>query len=115
MTVVGSACAALILLVAVVGICFAGVAATVHRARAAADLSALGAAARLQEGAGTARACVTAAELARQNGARLVGCSPSPDLTVLVRCVVVVPPAIPVVGGRQGLASARAGPAEPVG
>ncbi len=77
-----------------------------HRARSAADLSAL-AAARLAF-ADPARGCVRASSLAAENGARLVRCSIDghgiADVQVAVRL------RLPMLGSRTVAADARAGP-----
>jgi len=75
-----------------------------HRARAAADLSALAAAQRWLDGAPADLACAEARRVAGVNGATVRDCAPVADS---VTVIVVVP------AGRLGpaLARARAGPA----
>lgn len=80
-----------------------------HRAESAADLAALAAAGRIGVAADV---CAAAERTAAANRARVVGCAPSlaPDgrsgsVTVRVRLHVV----LPVIGGRDVTASARAG------
>ncbi|MBG0814018.1 flp pilus-assembly TadE/G-like family protein [Planomonospora sp. ID82291] len=77
-----------------------------HRAQSAADLGAL-AAARLAF-TGPGRGCAEATALAAANGARLLRCSSGVDGVVEVR--VVVGFSLPIIGGREATARARAGP-----
>lgn len=77
-----------------------------HRARSAADLSAL-AAARLAL-ADPERGCAEASSLAVGNGARLVRCSVDDHGVADVQVVVRL--SLPVLGGRDVGAEARAGP-----
>ena len=87
----------------------AGYAAGYHRARAAADLSALSGAAAFQQGR---EPCAQAALTARQNGARAVRCSQvgdAVDFVVTVRVSVVAATRIPHVP-RTIAAEAHAGP-----
>ena len=81
-----------------------------HRAAAAADLAALGAAGRLIEG--TERACETAADVARRMGAELHMCRARGwDMLVTVR----VPTGLPLgIGGAAATGRARAGPVTPL-
>jgi secretion/DNA translocation related TadE-like protein len=95
------------LVLVIIGTAFALVgAATVarHRAQAAADLAALGAALLAWDGEATV--CARAAELSAANGARLVACRLD-GLDVIVT-VEVAPEVLAGVGAAQ--ASARAGP-----
>lgn len=90
-----------------VGVALAGVAAIVrtHRtAQAAADLTALAAAATASSGGPV---CARAAEVARANGGELVGCEPTGS-----QVVVAVRVAGPRLVGRRfaAVARARAGP-----
>jgi secretion/DNA translocation related TadE-like protein len=75
-----------------------------HRARSAADLTALGAALRAWDG--EVEACAWAAELSARNGARLVECHL--DGFDAVVTVEVAPAGVPGIGAAR--ASARAGP-----
>ena len=87
----------------------AGYAVGSHRARAAADLSALSGAAAFQQGR---EPCAQAALTARQNGARAVRCSQvgdAVDFVVTVRVSVVAATRIPHVT-RPIAAEAHAGP-----
>lgn len=82
---------------------FVGVTAARHRAGAAADLSALAAAAVHP----APEACATAARVAAANAGRIGECRVSADGSVLVTVVVAVTPRWP---GGPARASARAGP-----
>lgn len=101
-TILATALAAALLVVAVVAAGLTGLVAAQHRAAAAADLSAL-AAARQPE-----RACEVAAEVAAVNGADLADCATAGAVvTVEVRIPVQGP-----LGLRPTITSrARAGPA----
>lgn len=95
---------AVLLLVATLGASAAVVVIVHRRAQAAADLSALGAAAAAQVGKD---GCAAAADLAQRNGARLRSCTVNGT-----RADVVVEVPLPVgPGTRQLVARARAGPA----
>jgi secretion/DNA translocation related TadE-like protein len=74
-----------------------------HRARNAADLAALGAAALVWEGERSV--CARAAELSRQNGAQLMACQ-------LDGLDVVVSVEVRAAGIGAATASARAGPVD---
>jgi secretion/DNA translocation related TadE-like protein len=87
----------------------AGYAVGYHRARAAADLSALSGAAAFQQGR---EPCAQAALTARQNGARVVRCNQvgdAVDFVVTVRVSVVAGTRIPHMP-RTVAAEAHAGP-----
>ena len=87
----------------------AGYAVGYHRARAAADLSALSGAAAFQQGR---EPCAQAALTARQNGARVTRCNQvgdAVDFVVTVRVSVVVGTRIPHMP-RTVAAEAHAGP-----
>jgi len=87
----------------------AGYAVGYHRARAAADLSALSGAAAFQQGR---EPCAQAAMTARQNGARVARCNQvcdAVDFVVTVRVSVVVGTRIPHMP-RTIAAEAHAGP-----
>lgn len=87
-----------------------GVAATAaHRARTAADLSALAGATSLQQGNGAP--CARVAEVAALNGAEVMACSLGVGESVSVRVATQVPTRWPGVPDRA-IASARAGPAD---
>jgi secretion/DNA translocation related TadE-like protein len=91
----------------------AGYAVAYHRARAAADLSALSGAAALQQGR---EPCAQAALTARQNRARVVRCNrvgDSVDFVVTVRVSVVAGTRIPHLP-RTVAAEAHAGPVHDV-
>lgn len=102
-------CILLLLLVATVGLLRALAVLARHRAESAADLAALAAAARI----GTSEPiCPAAAQWAALNGADLVGCeldlgADGRSGTVRVRVRAVA--ALPIVGTRAVVASARAG------
>lgn len=82
-----------------------GMAATAHRAAAAADLSALAGAGAWQDGRA---ACDAAAAVARANDARLVGCREAAGVVQ----VEVAADSAPVLGQRlTSVRTARAGPA----
>ncbi len=83
-----------------------------HRARAAADLSALSGAAAYQQGR---EPCAEAAQTARQNGARVDRCDlvgDAIDFVVTVRVAVVARTRIPQLP-RTVAAEAHAGPVSP--
>lgn len=87
----------------------AGYAVGYHRARAAADLSALSGAAAFQQGS---EPCAQAALTAKQNGARVVRCSQvgdAVDFVVTVRVSVVAGTRIPRMPSTVA-AEAHAGP-----
>ncbi len=91
----------------------AGYAVGYHRARAAADLSALSGAAAFQQGR---EPCAQAALTARQNGARVVRCNQvgdAVDFVVTVQVSVVAGTRIPHVP-RTVAAEAHAGPVNDV-
>jgi secretion/DNA translocation related TadE-like protein len=91
----------------------AGYAIGFHRARAAADLSALSAAAAFQQGR---EPCAQAALTAKQNGARVDRCSQvgdAVDFVVTVRVSVVARTRIPNMP-RTVAAEAHAGPVQSV-
>lgn len=102
-------CAALLLVVATVGVLRAAAVVARHRAESAADLAALAAAARIGV---TGSICPAAAAVAVRNGATLRSCTTSlaPDGrsgTVTARVSLRV--SLPLVGTREVIASARAG------
>ena len=82
----------------------AGVVRDTHRARNAADLSALAGANRLAQGEAVAAACTAAGQLAGANDAELTGCQVS---GLDVRVTVRIPTRFGYASG-----SARAGPAQ---
>ncbi|KGN41831.1 hypothetical protein N801_03890 [Knoellia aerolata DSM 18566] len=104
----------LVIVLTTAGLHLGSAAAAAHRARAAADLSALAAAAAIQSG--VVRPCARAAALAHRNAARLVRCTvvggEIVELRVSARTALSWP-GVPTTA----TASARAGPAaaSPVG
>lgn len=110
--VVGATAAVLVLLTVLVVLGSALVAGA--RARTAADLSALGGAGLLMEGAPDAAACAEAADVAAANGGALLACRSGrgdeggPELTVLV----AVEPTLPAVPTPTARARAGAVPDE---
>jgi secretion/DNA translocation related TadE-like protein len=115
----GSATALMIGIIGVVvalssaALVIAGYAVGFHRARAAADLSALSAAAAFQQGR---EPCAQAALTAKQNGALVDRCSQvgdAVDFVVTVRVSVVARTRIPNMP-RTVAAEAHAGPVQPV-
>lgn len=84
--------------------------AAAHRARAAADLSALAAASAVQSG--IADPCTPAGVMARRNGARLAGCEAAGGERVRVHVVTGVALSWPGLPD-DAMASAVAGPADP--
>lgn len=100
-------CAVLVLVLVVVSAGI-GLIADVHRARSAADLAALAAAAPLL--AGAPPDCTTAARIAAANGARLASCAALADGSVLVDVEVLVRGAgvVTVAGGWPAVVSGRA-------
>lgn len=102
-------CAALLLVVAAAGVVRAAAVVARHRAESAADLAALAAAGRIGV---SGSICPAAAAVAVANGARLRSCTPAlaPDgRSGTVVTTVALPVALPVVGRREVIASARAG------
>lgn len=85
----------------------AGVVRDVHRARAAADLSALAAAVPLTSG-GSAD-CATAAQVATANDAVLASCAVDARGAVVVSAAVPLRAAVRRLGWEHAVASARAG------
>ena len=106
-TVLVTAAVAVVLLVGLAALQVGAAASAAHRARSAADLSALAAARDLQKG--RADPCGRAGLLAGRNSARVVHCSLRPDGTVLVRVTTDLDLAWPFLP-RTAVASARAGP-----
>ncbi len=107
-TVLVTAVVAAILIVSTAGLQLGAAASAAHRARAAADLSALAGATAVQEG--LADPCPRAAELARRNSARLTTCRRDEGEVVHVRVQTDVSGSWPGMPGTAE-ASARAGPA----
>jgi secretion/DNA translocation related TadE-like protein len=103
-------CAVLVLcLVTGIGLSIGAVAATTARARTAADLSALAAAAALVRDEGDP--CVRAAEIARANQAELTRCQvEGRDIRVWI--AAPLPAALRVIARDRATARARAGPVE---
>ncbi|WP_404380538.1 flp pilus-assembly TadE/G-like family protein [Knoellia locipacati] len=108
-TVLVTAVAGTLLIVSVAVVQIGAAASAAHRARAAADLSALAAASALQQG--LADPCGRAEELASRNAARLQSCRLTDGASVQVRVLTDVSAGWPGVA-RTATASARAGPAQ---
>ena len=109
----GSATVLAAAMVAVLAVCLVGAGGLLsavvasHRARAAADMSALAAAGALLNPTRAPRdPCDVAAEIADRNGGRVRSCVVRGDTVTLK---VVVPPSVSVLG--PAIARARAGPA----
>lgn len=109
MTVVAAGLIGVMVLVLLAGLALTSTALAAHRARAAADLAALSAAIRVQQGAGPLDACSAAASIASRNAATLSGCTVSDAgvATTQTRCLVHL--TLPGLG-RVATAKARAGP-----
>lgn len=107
-TVLVTAVVGVLLVLSVAGLQLGAAASAAHRARAAADLSALAGAAALQAGRGDP--CGLVAELAARNGARLLGCRLGEGESVEVRVVTDVSGRWPGMPDTAA-AAARAGPA----
>ena len=106
-TVLVAAAMAVLLVLGIAGLQVGAAASAAHRARSAADLSALAAASALQEG--RADPCGRAGLLAGRSSARVVDCRLGPDDSVVVRVTTdldLMWPGLP----RTATASARAGP-----
>jgi secretion/DNA translocation related TadE-like protein len=106
------ACAALVLLIATVGVIRGTAVVARHRAEGAADLAALAAAARIGMAADDPGICRAAGPIASANGATLTSCAASVDAsgrsgTVVVR--VEVTARLPGWGQVRTTASAKAG------
>lgn len=108
-TVLTVAAIGVLLILATAGLQLGAAATAAHRARTAADLSALAGATALQEGAGSP--CGRAAQIAGRNQARIVDCSVGAEESVSVRVSMPVSTRWPGVPDRA-VASARAGPAD---
>lgn len=108
-TVLAVAAIGVLLILATAGLQLGASATAAHRARTAADLSALAGASAIQEARGDA--CTWASEVAGSNGARLLECSPGEGESVRVRVSTPVSTRWPGVPD-QAVASARAGPAD---
>ncbi|MFC5749174.1 Rv3654c family TadE-like protein [Actinomadura rugatobispora] len=100
------ACMALVWVVGVAAMTVGAARVTRHRADAAADLAALGAAARAPEG--TEVACKAAAEAVRKSGGRLSACSVRDRVAEVSVAMVLRGP----VRGLDVVSRARAGPVE---
>jgi len=96
---------AVLLSVTLAGLLIARAVVASHRARLASDLSALVGASLLSQGASEGHACAQASRVARDNGARLIGCRVA-GLELQVSVAVAAPP-----WKEPAVASARAGPA----
>lgn len=108
-TVVTVAAIGVLLILTAAGLQVGAAAAAAHRARAAADLSALAGAVALQEGAGSP--CARAADVAGRNDARIIECALGAGESVRVRVTTEVSTRWPGVPD-HAIASARAGPAD---
>lgn len=111
-TVLVVAAVGVLLILSIAGLQVGTAASAAHRARAAADLSALAAASAIQAGQGDP--CGRASDLASRNGARLVECAVAAGESVVVRVSIGVTLAWPGVPD-SAEASARAGPATVAG
>lgn len=108
-TVLVTAAVSVVLILGMGGLQVGAAASAAHRARSAADLSALAAAAALQERRGDP--CAHAVQLAARNAAHLVDCRLATDDSVIVRVRTDLHLAVPGLP-RAATASARAGPAD---
>lgn len=108
-TVLTVAAIGVLLILATAGLQLGAAATAAHRARSAADLSALAGATALQEGRGSP--CARAATVAGRNQARIIECSLGVGESVLVRVSTTVSTRWPGVPD-EATASARAGPAD---
>jgi secretion/DNA translocation related TadE-like protein len=106
--------AGVVVLAMVAGLALASTVMAGHRASAAADLAALGAAAARSRGASPAQACGQAARVAALNGAGLQACAVTTDDSVTVATAAPVTLVLPGLGLDVVRARARAGP-EPGG
>jgi secretion/DNA translocation related TadE-like protein len=91
------------------GLCVAGAVHAAHRARAAADLSALAAAAAVNAEASAATACARAGHVAAANGAVLRSCRGEPGGGVVVEVTAAVRTPLPALAPGPARARARAG------
>lgn len=108
-TVLTVAAIGVLLILATAGLQLGAAATAAHRARTAADLSALAGATALQEGSDSP--CARAAQVAGRNEAEIVDCSLGAEESVSVRVSTSVSTRWPGVPDRA-VASARAGPAD---
>ena len=106
MTILAVGLTAAILVVLAGALAVASAVEASHRARAAADLSALAGADAWQAGAGPAQVCDRAGELARGNSAELEECWPEGDGSVTTAVTVSV--RWPLAGAGHGTARAQA-------
>jgi len=106
-TVLVLAAIGVLLVLATAGLQLGAAATAAHRARTAADLSALAGATALQEGGDVP--CALVAEVAGRNGADVIACSLGVGESVTVRVSIEVTTRWPGVPHRA-VASARAGP-----
>lgn len=112
MTVLAAGICGVLTIVLVAGLALTSAALAAHRARAAADLAALSAAARVQGGASRDEACTAAAAVASRNAASLVACALSNDGAARVETSSPVALVVPGLG-HVATARARAGPGSP--
>lgn len=108
-TVLSVAAIGVLVILTTAGLQVGAAATAAHRARTAADLSALAGAVALQEGTGTP--CASAAEVAGRNEARVIDCEVGVGESVLVRVTTAVSTHWAGVPDRAA-ASARAGPGD---
>lgn len=108
-TVLVVAATGVLLVLTLAGLQLGAAATAAHRARTAADLSALAGATALQEGSG--EACTVVAVVAGRNGAKLMACSLGAEESVAVRVSIGVSIRWPGVPD-HAVASARAGPSK---
>ncbi|KRE42427.1 Rv3654c family TadE-like protein [Knoellia sp. Soil729] len=110
-TVLVVAAIGVLLVLATAGFQLGAAATAAHRARAAADLSALAGATARQGGGGGGVPCALVADVAARNGADVIACSLGVGESVTVRVSVEVSTHWPGVPDRA-VASARAGPGD---
>ena len=108
-TVLAVAAIGVLLVLATAGLQLGAAATAAHRARAAADLSALAGAIALQEG--VRAPCARAADAAVRNHAQVIACSLGVGESVSVRVSTALSTSWPGVPDRA-VASARAGPSD---
>ena len=97
-------------LVLVVALVLAGVVVAEHRARSAADLGSLAAAAAIAGGMAPGPACAQAATVVQRNHATLLACAPAQDGSVALSVASRWPGGLIGLGSQIAGARARAGP-----
>jgi secretion/DNA translocation related TadE-like protein len=95
----------------VAALALASAAGAAHRARAAADLGALAAAASVQASGDAGRACARGAEVVARNAARQVSCMVAADGSVTLVAERQVGLVLPGTTPARAQITARAGPA----